>query len=255
MFDQILLEREQDDLLIMLVEASRNIPREDRQKFMFQEFNGGAFIRHPGLKDSFCKAYKGDLETLGRAGLLALSYDSKDTLLFDVTPRGFKYYEHLKELTGQPIQQVENFIHSYLDGEKFQQKYPSAYQKWIEAERILWGSDSEQQLTTIGHLCREAIQEFVTALVEHHQPPNVTNNKANTVARMKAILNLHTEKFGTTIKPFLDALLVCWGTTSDLIQRQEHGGQKEGDALIWEDGRRVVFSTGLVMFEIDRALS
>lgn len=48
----------------------------------------------------------------------------------------------------------------------------------------------------------------------------------------------------------LDALVVYWGTVSDLIQRQEHGAQKEGEALRWEDGRRVVFQTAVVMFEI-----
>jgi hypothetical protein len=48
---------------------------------------------------------------------------------------------------------------------------------------------------------------------------------------------------------------VYWGTVNDLIQRQEHGAQREGGALAWEDGRRVVFQTAIVMFEIDRSLS
>jgi hypothetical protein len=39
------------------------------------------------------------------------------------------------------------------------------------------------------------------------------------------------------------------------VQRQEHGAQKEGRPLVWEDGRRVVFQTAIVMFELDRALS
>ena len=39
----------------------------------------------------------------------------------------------------------------------------------------------------------------------------------------------------------------------DLVQRQEHGGQKEGEPLGWEDGRRVVFQTANVMVELHRA--
>ena len=35
----------------------------------------------------------------------------------------------------------------------------------------------------------------------------------------------------------------------DLIQRQEHGGQKEGHALTWQDARRVVFHTASAMYE------
>jgi hypothetical protein len=69
------------------------------------------------------------------------------------------------------------------------------------------------------------------------------------------VLDLQAKQLGTTEKPFLDALLGYWGTVSDLIQRQEHGGQKEGQSLVWEDGRRVVFQTAVVMFEIDRSLS
>lgn len=52
----------------------------------------------------------------------------------------------------------------------------------------------------------------------------------------------------------LDALLVYWGAVNDLIQRQEHGATKEGEALRWEDGRQVVFQTAVVMFEIARAI-
>lgn len=45
-----------------------------------------------------------------------------------------------------------------------------------------------------------------------------------------------------------------WGAVADLTQRQEHGVQKEGEQLVWEDARRVVFQTLLVMFEVDKAL-
>jgi hypothetical protein len=52
----------------------------------------------------------------------------------------------------------------------------------------------------------------------------------------------------------LKALLAYWGTVNDLVQRQEHGGQKEREPLKWEDGRRVVFQTAVVMFEIARVV-
>jgi hypothetical protein len=45
-----------------------------------------------------------------------------------------------------------------------------------------------------------------------------------------------------------------WGTVSDLVQRQEHGAQKQGAELTWEDARRVVFQTAIVMYEVSRAL-
>jgi len=99
------------------------------------------------------------------------------------------------------------------------------------------------------------MQEFVASCVERFNPPGIDQDKARTVSRLKAVLNHCTQKLGKTEQSFLDALTAYWGEVNDLIQRQEHGAQKEGQQLIWEDGRRVVFQTAVVMFEVDRALS
>lgn len=253
MVSNILLELEQKELLIALVEAARNVEREKRQKFLFIQVMGGAWIQHDGLREQL-NAYEGDIQALANEGLLDVTYN-RSTWGFDVTPRGFKYYTHLKEQLGQPIQQIESSIRAFIHADSFQKKYPVVYQKWAEAEKLLWSTDSQQQLTTIGHLCREAVQEFATALVERYQPPGVTENKASTVARMKAVFAVQNGKIGVTVKPLLEALLSYWGAANDLIQRQEHGGQKEGQPLMWEDGRRVVFNTAIVMFEIANTLN
>ena len=151
-------------------------------------------------------------------------------------------------------QEVESTIMDYLNADPFRERYPDAHQKWTQASERLWASDSEHELTVIGHLCRESMQAFATALVERHEPPAVDPDRQLVVARIRAVLDLHRDQLGATELPFLDALLVYWGTVSDLVQRQEHGAQREGKPLIWEDGRRVVFQTANVMFEIDRSL-
>jgi hypothetical protein len=156
---------------------------------------------------------------------------------------------------GEAHQRVEVNIKSYVDADGFRAKYRAAHMKWAEAEELLWAVDNERQLTTIGHLCREAMQEFVTALVERFAPPNAERDRQKIIARLRAVLELHRHHLQATEIPFLDALLAYWGTICDLVQRQEHGGQREGQALVWEDGRRVVFQTAVVMFEIDRSLS
>ncbi len=56
------------------------------------------------------------------------------------------------------------------------------------------------------------------------------------------------------MQDFLEALIGYWGTVSDLIQRQVHGAQREVERLGIEDGRRVVYQTLNVMYEVDRAL-
>ena len=150
---------------------------------------------------------------------------------------------------------MENTVKHFISTDRFRRKYSDAYLKWAEAEILLWSSDSLRQLTTIGHLCREALQDFTTVLVEQHLPSNVDADKAHTVARIKSVLNLRSDQLGSKEIPFLKALLAYWGTVIDLIQRQEHGGQKEGKQLVWKDGRRVVFQTAILIMEIDSALS
>ena len=113
-------------------------------------------------------------------------------------------------------------------------------------------ADSQDQLTAIGHHCREAMQEFTSALLALHQVASANTNPANTVARLQTVFLVRVG--GKTLPPFLDALVAYWGSLSDLVQRQEHGGQREGGPVIWQDARRVVFQTMVVMYEIDQAL-
>lgn len=255
MFDGVLLEPEHVELLCALVEAARNVPRSQREKFIVIQTHGGDFIRHPGLAGWDGTLYLGDVEALGREGLLAITYGPQGSTLFDVTPRGFAYYDHVKRGMGKPVERVEASIRTHLAADHFQRVYGNAYQKWVSAEQMLWSSDSERQLTNIGHLCREALQEFAAALLHQYKPADVDQDKSHTVARIRTVLHLRSQHLGSAEKALLDALLVYWGTVSDLAQRQEHGGQKERLPLIWEDGRRLVFQTAVVMFEADCALS
>jgi hypothetical protein len=250
----VLLEREQEELLRALVEASRNISSDQRVQFMYARTLGSSDIQHPGLPGQRLPTYEGDIDVLAAEGLLSVAAHRSGIRIFDVAPRGFAAYEELHRRTEASARQVEEELVRYLDSDSFRRSYPEAYAKWAEAAKRLWASDSRPDLTTIGHLCREAMQAFATALVDRHQPPHVDTDKVRDVARIRAVLEQHRPRLGTTTAPFLDALLVYWGTVSDLVQRQEHGAQKEGSPLIWEDGRRVVFQAAIVMFEVERAL-
>ena len=75
------------------------------------------------------------------------------------------------------------------------------------------------------------------------------------INRIKSVLLGEANRLGKTEKEFLNALLEYWKTISSLVQRQEHGAEREKKDLLWEDGRRVVFQTLIVMYEVDRALS
>lgn len=151
MFENILLEKDQEDLLIEIVEIVRSIPKNNRHKFIAAQSKSGTTLIFPGYPKFNKEVFIGDLETLASEGLLALTYSSRGTPNFNVNPLGFRYYEYIKERLGSSTERIENTMRNYLDGYEFQQKYPEAYKKWSSAEELLWQTDTEQQLTTIGH--------------------------------------------------------------------------------------------------------
>ena len=154
--------------------------------------------------------------------------------------------------TGQPIERTEAIPRRYIADASFRDAYPEAYSKWAQAEDELWSEDRETRLTTVGHLCREAMQVFATSLVKTQNIKDAQNNPANTVARLRVALKAST--LAKTDREFLDALVAYWGTVSDLVQRLEHGAQREGTPLQWKDASRLVFQTLAVMYEVDQSL-
>jgi hypothetical protein len=254
----IQLEQEQEELLSILVEAHRNLPRQQREPFMVSTFDDrvNVEVQHRGLPSGSTGAYPGDINTLARERLISLDNELDGLVYsFDITLQGFAYYREMNLRDGQPLERIETNIRNYLAAYPFRQKHSKAYLKWHDAEALLWEADSERQLTTIGHLCREALQEFATVLVDLHKPADVETDKTKTVARLRAVLDLCESQLGNTKLPFLKALLDYWGNVNDLIQRQVHGSQRESEPLVWIDGRRVVLQTAIVRLEIDGSLS
>jgi hypothetical protein len=248
------LEPEQKDLLSQLVEATRSVPRTERRPFMYIRFSGGEAVQGNRIN---IPVLGQDLDVLMNNGLIALeNYHTKGTgYNFYVPPDGFAYYEDLKRESGEPAIQIETEVTHYLDAEAFQAAYPDAYARWREAADLLWQTDSEQQLSTIGLKCRESVQAFATALIEKHGVPDANPDKAATRDRLSAVITARRPDLGEARSELLDALFNYWRAAGDLIQRQTHAGQREGEPLTWEDGRRVVFQTAVLMFEVDKTLS
>jgi hypothetical protein len=250
-FEQIPLEAAQKELLGALVEADRRVPEADRQEFFVIGTTSGYFIVHPGIqRDS---VYPGDLRTLAEFGLIRLGYTSRGDEKYDVTPTTSAYYAWMKEQEGQPDQRIENDTRRLLDSPHFRERHSDAYRRWTDAEAALWSAERPAQLTDLGHACREAMQQFITDLVkDNNMAGEVEPDPQRTVARLRAVIA--QAGLSDAVGGFAEALVAYFGTVSDLIQRQEHGGQKEGEPLTWEDGRRVVFQTAMVMYELERAL-
>lgn len=249
-FETVDLDDEQRQLFMRMVEIHRDAPRDRRIFLLSRTFGGDTLVAAAGPN---IKTAKYDLDVLVRYGLLMLDFSARGTPNYTVSPDGLRYYSWLREQQGRPIEQVEEAMRGLLDASWFSERFPEAHAKWMQAEGALWAEDAERRLSAIGHDAREALQEFADALVrEKGLSDEVPANKQMTIARITAVLD--KQAIGGTPRNFLDALLAYYGTLTDLVQRQEHAGQKEGEPITWEDARRVVFQTLAVMYEVSRAV-
>ena len=117
------LEPEQNELLIRLVEATRSVPPNERQRFTVVHELGELqhTVMHSGLPRRF-HAYEHHLEMLAQYGLLALSRSARGAE-FDVAPDGFALYEELKNAEGSALERLETPIRRFLDSDQFTTLY------------------------------------------------------------------------------------------------------------------------------------
>lgn len=246
---------EQLELLAVLVEASRSVPSSERQPFFLLEHMGGTTLVHQGLAKVGrinYHPYTNDAKELASRGLIRLEVVGDGAFNADVTADGLHFYETAKAEGGKPVGRIEAEMRSYIDSEAFARRHPASLAKWQQAQAALWSADAGPQMTMIGHLCREAMQAFATEALGDSGAVDVEQDPQRTVNRIRAALNVRIAS--RAVRQLLDALLDYWRSVNDLVQRQEHGAAKEGSERSWEDARRVVFQTLIVMHEIDRAL-
>lgn len=248
MFEPVQLESEQIELLGTLVEAARAVPRDER-RFFHIKYIGGEQVQGAGVSISVAA---GDIEALQAVGLLrVLSYGDHGSSTFLVAPDGFAFYELQIIEAGEPVQQVEEHLRSYIESERLRARHPESYRLWADAAQRLWGAESQDALTALGHTLREAMQAFATELVEA-SGVDANPDATKTLDRLSAVVEAKRAQTGETVAGLLDASFAYWRALNGTIQRQEHGASHE---LVWEDGRRAVFHTMFVMTELDRMLA
>ncbi len=93
------------------------------------------------------------------------------------------------------------------------------------------------------------MQAFATELIDMYSPADVEPDPALVNKRLGAVIAKYLPQLGEARAHLLKALGDYSEACMDVIQRQEHGGQKEGHPLTWADGRRAVFHVASVMYE------
>lgn len=248
MFTALQLEPAQEDLLFQLVEADRSLPSAQRQPFVFAQTFGRSAIDHPAFGKGGLDIFRGDLETLKWSGMVAFTSDTH----FYLTPTAQKYYVERKKDQKDVAKSIEANIVGTLTTADFELRHPKSSSKWREAYFRLWDRETSEGTAVIGHLCREASQEFATELVNQHAPGDVDKDIAKVKNRVRAVVSHRRKVLGSRDTAWVDALLSYWSALVDLIQKHEHAAQNEGPPLTWEDSRRLVYQCANVFFEIDR---
>jgi hypothetical protein len=155
----------------------------------------------------------------------------------------------------EDFERVEDYLHAYLNDERFKSAYPLASQGWSEAWAMLWRADSKDKVIAAGWRAREVMQEFVLTLLDWPEPRAANPGSTKTPDRLSSVIEMYRPQLLGSRCEFLEALSDYWRALNDVVQRHEHGGaHKVRERLRWEDGRRVVVLTALVMVEIDRSL-
>lgn len=248
------LEEEQINLLCQIVDAHRNVTPSKRTDFIVTHDMTSDSMLHPGFSKGWTDVVIVDLRILDSSGLIKI-YNTNNPhteFSFTLTSLGFQYYEFIKDKSISPIERIQKEILSFIEIPSFEQRYKKAYLKWKESEKLLWSTNSDINLSTVGHLCREALQEFLEILIIKHQLEKEYPQKDKTKGRVKALINNRKTTSSDTIIKLLEKFYEFWDMLNELVQRQEHYGLKERETIVLDDAKRVVIYTVIIMNELDK---
>jgi hypothetical protein len=250
------LDKDLAAILCMFVEATRAVPRNQRRPISGFSAIGQLnwVLSHPGLPTTNNGLYPADLRALESYGFVSADHRDRSTVEIEVTPAGFAEYERIQRDGREPTERVEAVTRRFIATDDFRRRHRTACARWDSAEALLWHSETDEHFSAVGHYCREAAQEFASSLLSLYAVVGADSNPTRVKNRVRAVLDARRTD-SKRVNETSAALLNLWEAVIDLFQRQEHGAQKGGDALTWEDARRVVFLTLMAMTELDRVVA
>jgi hypothetical protein len=168
------------------------------------------------------------------------------------------------ELRAEDFERVEDYLRAYLGDERFRSAYLRAFERWSDAASTLYGADSRDSVLVAGERARQTIEEFADAFAGSHVfrgfagSHDVRGGNAHFPGRrhdaLSAVIESCRPRVGDARCEFLQSLFDYWRVLNHVVERQRDRAQETGEPLRWEDARRVVVLTALVMVEIDRSL-
>jgi len=161
----------------------------------------------------------------------------------------------------EDFERIEEYLRAYLEEERFTSRYPRAEQRWSDAWAMLWRANSTGKVIAVTDEACEAMSEFACELVDLHEPhladrrsTRTLEDPAVTLERLSTVIEMYRPALGDSRCGLLQTLFDYWQALNDVVTRhREHRPGRVIERLRWEDGRRVVVLTALVMVEVDRS--
>jgi hypothetical protein len=166
-------------------------------------------------------------------------------------------------LTDHP--QIDGYLRSYLEDERFRSAHPLACGRWVVAWEMLWCADSRAKVIAVARPASDALTAFSSSLLERCMPlamdsrwPDLLADASplpETIAGLISVTTAYGGQLGEERSELLRGMLEHWQALVEKVRRHEGRSRAADERLHWEDGRRLVLFTALVMVEIDRSFA
>jgi hypothetical protein len=162
-------------------------------------------------------------------------------------------------------ERIEDYLRAYLEDQRFSSAHPLARGRWIVAWEMLWCADSRAKVIAVGRRASDAMRAFSVSMHERcmclamdsHWPDVLADGsqRPEPLDSLASITEAYGEQLGAGRSQLLRELFEPWRALGEKLQRHEQGSQPPDERLRWEDGRRLVLFTALVMVEFDRSFA
>jgi hypothetical protein len=163
------------------------------------------------------------------------------------------------------FERIEDYLRAYLEDELFRSAHPLAYGRWLVAWEMLWCADTRAKVIAAAQRTPAAIQAFASSLLERGTPlamdphwPELLadgSRRPDPLDGLTSVADAYREQLGDERSELLGRLLEHWRALLLSVRRHDDRSRPPGERLHWEDGRRLVLFTALVMVEFDRSFA
>lgn len=255
-FDAIDLEPEAKQLFCDMATAVLEADPRSERMFMLAVHLGGnqlIFVGEP--RRTWKDVDRGALDDLVELGLLRKGHGGgrSPTPNFRLRNDGRRYYQWLQQQRGQPVDQVQETVVSWLEGERFAVRYPRTSESLGRAFAALWsGEQDDQTVSRMGADLRSGLQDFADELLQRLGVES-TISQEKPLDRLGESVNAVAHRVGPRETAVLEQLVELARVTWKQTQRLTHMRDEELPMSGWDELRRTGFVLAMVMHELDRA--